>query len=48
MKKYQKKGYNNSNFKLSASTRNDEFELPDELYSVAGIQDYFEYNIKKH
>ena len=27
---------------------NDEFELPDESYSVSDIQDYFEYILKKH
>ena len=26
---------------------NDKFELPDGLYSVSDIQDYFEYIIKK-
>ena len=29
-------------------TWNDKFELPDGLYSVSDIQDYFEYNFKKH
>ena len=27
---------------------NDKFELPDGLYSVSNIQDYFEYILKKH
>ena len=31
--------YNNNKFKISAPTWNDEFELPDGLYSVSGIQD---------
>ena len=31
---------NNNKFKISAPTWNDEFELPDGLYSVSGIQDY--------
>ena len=31
-----------------APTWNDEFELPDGSYSVSDIQDYIEYNIKKH
>ena len=35
-----KSSYNNK-FKTSASTRIDKFELPDELYSVSDIQDYF-------
>ena len=40
--------YNNNNFKISAPTWNDKFELPDGSYSVSGIQDYFEYILKKH
>ena len=43
-----KKSYNNSRFKISAPTWNDEFELPDGLYSIWDIQDYFEYIFKKH
>ena len=39
--------YNNNKFKTSASTWNDEFELPDGSYSVSNIQDYFEYILKK-
>ena len=35
--------YNNNKFKISASTWNDEFELPDGSYSVSDIQDYFKY-----
>ena len=33
--------YNNNKFKISAPTWNDKFELPDGLYSVSDIQDYF-------
>ena len=33
---------------MSASTWNDEFELPDGSYSISDIQDYFEYILKKH
>ena len=40
--------YNNNKFKISASTWNDEFDLPDGSYSVSDIQDYFEYIIKKN
>ena len=40
--------YNNNKFKLSASTWNDTFDLPDGSYSVSDIQHYFEYIIKKH
>ena len=43
-----KTSYNNNKFKISAPTWNDEFELPDGLYSVSDIQDYFEYILKKH
>ena len=38
-----KSSYNNNNFKTSALTWNDEFELPDGTYSMSDIQDYFEY-----
>ena len=43
-----KSTYNNNKFKISASTWNDEFDLPDGSDSVSDIQDYFEYIIKKH
>ena len=43
-----KSSYNNNKFKISAPTCNDKFELPDGLYSVSDIQDYFEYILKKH
>ena len=36
-----KSSCNNNKFKISAPTWNDEFELPDGLYSVSDIQDYF-------
>ena len=36
-----KSSYNNNKFKISASTWNDKFELPDGLYPVSNIQDYF-------
>ena len=36
-----KRSYRNNRFKISAPTRNGEFELPDGLYSVSDIQDYF-------
>ena len=39
---------NNNKFKISTPTWNDEFELPDGLYSVLDIQDYFKYILKKH
>ena len=35
--------HNNNKFKISTSTWNDDFELPDESYLVSDIQDYFEY-----
>ena len=43
-----KSSYNNNEFKISAPTWNDEFELLDGSYSVSDIQDYFEYILKKH
>ena len=45
--KNMKSSYNNNNFKISAPTWNDKFELPDGSYSVPDIQDYFEYILKK-
>ena len=42
-----KSSYNNNKFKISAPTWNEEFELPDGSYSISGIQDYFEYILKK-
>ena len=41
-----KSEYNNKKFKISASTWNDEFSLPDDSYSISDIQDYFEFIIK--
>ena len=43
-----KSAYNNNQFKISAPTWNDEFDLSDGSYSIAEIQDYFEFIIKKH
>ena len=43
-----KKSYKNNKFKISAPTWNEEFELPDESYSISDIQDYFEYILKTH
>ena len=43
-----KSSYNNNKFKISASTWNEEFALPDGSYSVSDIPDYFEYILKKH
>ena len=43
-----KRSYSNNDFKISAPTWNDKFELPDGSYSVSDIQDYFEYILKKH
>ena len=43
-----KSEYNNNKFKSSAPTWNDTFDLPDGSYSIADIQDYFEFIIKKH
>ena len=43
-----KSEYNNNKFKISAPTWNDTFDFPDGSYSIADIQDYFEFIIKKH
>ena len=43
-----KSAYNNNKFKISASTQNDIFDLPDGSYSIADIQDYFEFITKIH
>ena len=42
-----KSSYNNNKFEISAPTWNEELELPDGLYLVSDIQDYFEYILKK-
>ena len=42
-----KSSCNNHQFKISAPTWNDKFELPDCSYSVSNIQDYFEYILQK-
>ena len=41
-----KSEYNNK-FKISAPFWDDTFDLPDSSYSIADIQDYFEFIIKK-
>ena len=38
----------NNEFKISATTWNEQFKLPDELYSASDIQEYFQYILKKH
>ena len=43
-----KSSYNNNRFLISGPTWNDNFDLPDWLYSVSNIQEYFEYILKKH
>ena len=43
-----KSSYNNNKFKISTSTWNEDFTLPDGSYSISDIQDYFEYILKKH
>ena len=40
--------YNNNKFKISASTWNETFDLPDGSNNISEIQDYIEYIIKKH
>ena len=43
-----KSAHNNNEFEISAPNWNDKFDLADGSYSIADIQDYFEYIIKKH
>ena len=43
-----KSEYNNNKFKILAPTWNNTFDLHDGSYSIADIQDYFEFIIKKH
>ena len=43
-----KSDYNNNKFKISAPTCSDTFDVPDGSYSIAALQNYFEYIIKKH
>ena len=38
----------NNKFKISAPTWNNTFDLPDGSYSIADVQDYFEFIIKKY
>ena len=46
--KNMKKSYKSNNFKISAPTWNEEFDLPDGSYSISDVQDYFEYILRKH
>ena len=43
-----KSAHDNSKFKISVPTWNDEFDLYDRSHFVSDIQDYFEYIIKRH
>ena len=43
-----KSEYNNNKFKIWTPTWNDTFDLPNGSYSIADIQDYFEFIITKH
>ena len=47
-KNKKKTVYKSNKLKIIAATWNDEFELPDDSYSVSDIQDYMEYITKKH
>ena len=46
--KNTKSSHNNNEFRISAPTWNDEFELPDGSYLKSDIQDYFQYILKKY
>ena len=43
-----KSQYKNNKFNISAQTWNDTFDLPNGSYSIADIQDYFQFIIKKY
>ena len=43
-----KSAYSNNKYKISSPTWNNTFDLPDGSYSIADIQDYFEFIIQKH
>ena len=43
-----KNPYKYNEFKISAPTWNNKFELPDGSYCITDIQNYFEYIIKKN
>ena len=43
-----RKQYENNKLKIVSQTWKDEFELPDDSYSVLDIKDYIEDIIKKH
>ena len=45
--KNTKSEYNNNKFKIYAPTWDETFDLPGGSYSIADIQDYFEFIIKK-
>ena len=42
--KNTKSEYKNNNFKISAPTWNDTFDLPDGSCSISDIQDYFDFD----
>ena len=42
------KTYKKIKFKISTPTWHEGLELPDGSYSISGIQDYFEYILKKY
>ena len=41
-----KKSYRYNKFKILAATWSEEYDIPDGSYSIAYIQDYFEYLLK--
>ena len=43
-----KSEYKNNKFKISGLTWDETFDLPDGSYTIADIQDYFLYIVKKH
>ena len=43
-----KSDYNNNKFIIPGPTWNDMFDVPDGSYSIAALQNYFKYIIKKY
>ena len=46
MQKNKDYTYKNDKFKISASARNQQFELTDDSYAVSNIKSYFKYILK--
>ena len=42
------KALNNGQFKITTGSWSEEFELPEVSYTVADVNDYFQFIVKKH